>query len=102
MPECRLLDLKRFYGLLDTLREHTWSGRQLASCSGKLDWPTRGVYFFMESGETRSHSGHGPRIVRVGTHGVKLGSKAKLWTRRSQHRGRSNPTVAIIATRFSV
>jgi hypothetical protein len=47
------------------------------------------VYFFREAGETRCDSGNGPRIVRVGTHALKAGSSTKLWTRLSQHRGKS-------------
>src|SRR5262249_16155748 len=47
----------------------------------------RGVYFFMEDGEVRSDSGTGPRIVRVGTHGLTEGSGTKLWSRLTQHRG---------------
>jgi hypothetical protein len=45
------------------------------------------VYFFMEDGEERSHSGSGPRIVRVGTHALTEASRTQLWTRLSQHRG---------------
>ena len=52
-----------------------------------MDWPIRGVYFFQEDGEQRSDSGSGPRIVRVGTQAIKQGSKTKLWTRLSQHKG---------------
>jgi hypothetical protein len=52
-----------------------------------MDWPKRGVYFFMEDGETRSDSGSGPRIVRVGTHALTDGSGSKLWGRLRQHRG---------------
>ncbi|RDI53629.1 hypothetical protein [Microvirga subterranea] len=52
-----------------------------------MDWPNRGVYFFMEDGETRSDSGSGPRIVRVGTHALTDSSCTKLWVRLRQHRG---------------
>lgn len=52
-----------------------------------MDWPIRGVYFFLESGENRSDTGAGPRVIRVGTHALKAGSGTKLWTRLSQHRG---------------
>ena len=31
-------------------------------------------------------SGHGPRVVRVGTHALRVGSRATLWQRLSQHR----------------
>jgi hypothetical protein len=52
-----------------------------------MDWPRRGVYFFMEDGETRTDTGEGLRIVRVGTHALSSTSKTTLWTRLSQHRG---------------
>jgi hypothetical protein len=61
--------------------------RALADCSGRLGWPRRGVYFFMEPGEVRSESGAGPRIVRVGTHALTEGSGTTLWSRLKQHRG---------------
>ena len=54
-----------------------------------MPWPERGVYFFMEPGETRSDTGRGPRIVRVGTHGLKPGSQSTLWDRLAQHRDTS-------------
>ena len=37
----------------------------------------------------RSGSGHGRRIVRIGTHALKAGSRSTLWSRLSQHRGRA-------------
>ena len=52
-----------------------------------MNWPERGIYFFQEPGEIRSDSGSGPRIVRVGTHALKTGSRTTLWKRLSQHRG---------------
>ena len=39
--------------------------------------------------ETRSGTGAGPRVVRIGTHGLKNGSRSTLWGRLSQHRGSS-------------
>ena len=83
----RLDDLQRFYSLLLALEEKLSGARHLANCTGRISWPKRGVYFFMEPGETRSHSGHGPRIVRVGTHALKAGSGATLWKRLYQHKG---------------
>lgn len=47
--------------------------------------PHRAVYFFFEPGEVRSDGS--PRVVRVGTHGVSIGSKASLASRLRQHRG---------------
>ncbi len=83
----RLPDLKRFYDLAAQLHQLIGGTRTLATCSGRQDWPARGVYFFMEDGEFRSDSGTGRRIVRVGTHALKAGSGTSLWTRLSQHRG---------------
>jgi hypothetical protein len=79
--------LIRFYSTLDKLEENIGGARMLADCSGRMAWPNRGVYFFRESGESRTETGEGPRIVRVGTHGLKTGSDTKLWTRLSQHKG---------------
>ena len=85
----RLGDLMRFYDILGVLQERSGGARLLSECSGKLDWPKRGVYFFMEPGELRSDSGTGPRVVRVGTHALTSGSRTRLWNRLSQHRGTS-------------
>jgi hypothetical protein len=59
----------------------------LSECNGRMEWPQRGVYFFQEAGEDRSDSGQGPRVVRIGTHALKAGSKTSIWNRLSQHRG---------------
>lgn len=83
----RLSDLVRFYVLLDSLEEKLGGKRTLAVCNGRMSWPTRGVYFFFEAGEERCDSGHGPRIVRVGTHALIAKSRTTLWKRLSQHRG---------------
>lgn len=80
--------LVRFYSILDNLQHKIGGARKLADCSGRMDWPKRGVYFFHEDGENRSDTGDSPRVVRVGTHALKAGSRTKLWTRLSQHKGR--------------
>src|SRR5262249_14219860 len=80
-------ELDRFYALLDRLRVAQGHGRLLASCSGRLEWPARGVYFFAEPGELRRSASEVPRIVRIGTHAVSAGSKATLWGRLRTHRG---------------
>jgi len=90
MPDDRQGHLTRFYTILDALEKRTGGARTLAQCSGRLDWPARGVYFFREAGETRSETGIGPRIVRVGTHALKAGSSTRLWNRLSQHRGKGS------------
>jgi hypothetical protein len=86
-PIARADDLVRFYELLGVLEQKLGGKRTLATCSGWQDWPHRGVYFFFEPGETRSDSGIGPRVVRVGTHALKPQSATTLWKRLSQHRG---------------
>jgi hypothetical protein len=85
----RLAHLIRFYAILDELRKRSGGPRTLATCSGRMNWPNRGVYFFLEVGQDRSDSGTGARVVRVGTHGLKTGSATKLWTRLSHHKGQS-------------
>jgi hypothetical protein len=82
-------DLSRFYSITDRLEQKIGGAPTLADCSGRMVWPQRGVYFFREGGESRSDTGDGPRIVRVGTHALKSGSGTKLWTRLSQHKGQS-------------
>ena len=83
----RAADTARFYDLLDRLAVRVGGLRVLADCTGRMRWPQRGVYFFYEDGETRSGSGSGRRVVRVGTHALVSGSRASLWRRLSQHRG---------------
>lgn len=83
----RLDDLKLFYSLMDKLEFQVSGKRKLADCDGRMEWPNRGVYFFFESGENRSNSGTGPRVVRVGTHAITKKSRTSLWSRLSQHRG---------------
>jgi hypothetical protein len=83
----RLADLIRFYELLTRLEEKVGGKRTLSQCNGRMSWPSRGVYFFFEPGESRSNTGTGARVVRVGTHGLKAGSRASLWNRLSAHGG---------------
>ena len=87
MSHERLDDLKRFYAVLDELGKNFGGARQLTECSGRMNWPQRGIYFFQEAGECGFDTGSDRRIVRVGTHALKTGSGTKLWTRLSQHRG---------------
>ena len=86
----RLADLKRFYDLLDALSEKLGGMQTLATMRDHRDWPTRGVYFFFDPTEPRRDSGHGPRVVRVGTHAISAGSKSTLRQRLAQHRGNSS------------
>lgn len=83
----RARHLSKFYSILDVLEAKLDGARELRGCSGRLAWPKRGVYLFRERGELRSADGRGPRIVRVGTHALKAGSRTSLWNRLSQHKG---------------
>lgn len=78
-------DLDRFYGLLAALADRVGGPRKLKRCTGYMDWPDRGVYFFLAPGETRSTDGY--RVTRVGTHAVSAGSSTSLWDRLKQHYG---------------
>lgn len=76
---------KRFFGLMQQVWAAQSGGRRIDSTSGRQAWPSRGVYFILDSyGVDR---GRLPRIVRVGTHAVSQGSKTTLWHRLSTHRG---------------
>jgi hypothetical protein len=87
MSANRIAQLQTFYSILGDLEAKLGGTRTLAQCSGRLPWPRRGIYFFLEPGENRSDSGSGPRVVRVGTHALTETSSTHLWGRLSQHRG---------------
>jgi hypothetical protein len=72
---------------MENLKRKIGGVRKLTECSGRMKWPKRGVYFFYEDGEYRSHTGDGLRVVRVGTHAERLGSASTLWGRLRQHKG---------------
>lgn len=81
----RRVALDDFYALLAELEGKIGGKRVLENCSGRMEWPHRGVYFFFEEGEYRE-DGKTLRVVRVGTHALGP-SKSTLWGRLSQHRG---------------
>jgi len=83
----RLDDVIAFYAVLHTLERKLGGVRRLCECEGRMSWPRRGVYFFFEPGETRSTSGSGSRVVRVGSHALTERSRTTLWSRLRQHRG---------------
>ena len=68
-PMERRAHITSFYALLDELTART-GGLQFLQSPAARQWPKRGVYFFFEPGEVRTDSGAGPRVVRVGTHGL--------------------------------
>lgn len=86
----RQRDLSRFYGLLHDLKQRVGGMRKLKNCTGYIDWPDRGVYFFPEPGET--HLSDQMRVTHVGTHAVSEGSSTSLWDRLKQHYGTARAT----------
>ena len=90
MDSKRSDDMTRFYKLLSRLQEQQGGLRLLENTSGRQSSPTRGVYYFFEPGELSSRWGTNLRVVRVGTHGLKQGSKSSLWGRLKQHAGSRN------------
>lgn len=81
-------DLAHFRQLLRHLWIAQGGGRRLDEANGRLPWPRRGVYFFLEADHGIS-GGRMPRVVRVGTHAVSRDSRTSLWDRLSTHRGTS-------------
>lgn len=84
-------DINRFYGLLKGLEQNVGGKQKLKDCTGYMDWPERGVYFFFAPDETRDSSDQ-HRITRIGTHAVSEGSSASLWNRLRTHRGAMSGT----------
>ena len=83
-------DLIRLYGLFDRLETASGGKRFLAQLASSSCWPLRGVYFFFEPGETRTGSGDGLRLVRVGTHALHVGARSTLYQRLRRHGGKSS------------
>jgi len=83
-------DLIRLYRILDKLEAQSGGKRFLAQLAPSKTWPRRGVYFFFEPGEIRTGSGHGQRLIRVGTHALGVGARSTLHQRLRQHAGRSS------------
>jgi len=86
----RLADITRLYSLLSDLEQKTrW--RFLSDPNLSKTLPSRGVYFFFDATGVRSDSGHGKRLVRIGTHALISGAKErKIWDRLRNHRGTEN------------
>jgi hypothetical protein len=87
MPNERREHLMKFYSVLDGLERKIGGARRLAECNGRMDWPTSGIYFFREPGESLSETGSGPRIVGIGANGVYSGARRRLWDRLREHKG---------------
>lgn len=84
-------DLDRLYHLFQELEEQVDGMQRLRDCTGYMDWPDRGVYFFFSDEEHRE-TGEYPRLTRVGTHAVSSGSGTSLWNRLRTHRGAKSGT----------
>ncbi len=83
----RPFDIRRFYTYLEQLEIVVGEKRLLDKCTGRMNWPKRGVYYFYEPEEIRTTSGVGMRVVRVGTHALIEGGQQNLWHRLATHRG---------------
>jgi len=75
------------YEVLGTLRDVNGGMHTLRECSGRMDWPDRGVYFFFSPETDPTDPPHEWRVTRVGTVGLREGSNNTLWTRLRRHRG---------------
>ena len=53
MSDNRLVDLKHFYDVLARIEQKNCCARLLSNCTGRMQWPLRGVYFIQEPGEVR-------------------------------------------------
>lgn len=87
----RKADLDRLYYLLDDLEEQVGGVQRLENCTGYMDWPDRGVYFFFASDEHQESNGQ-RRLTRIGTHAVSSESRTSLWNRLRTHRGANRGT----------
>lgn len=87
----RRSDLDRLYDLLDSLEEKVGGKRRLKDCTGYMNWPDRGVYFFFAEDEVRNSTDQ-LRLTRIGTHAVSTGSGTSLWNRLRTHRGANRGT----------
>nr|WP_240940450.1 hypothetical protein [Haloarcula argentinensis] len=71
---------------MQRLEDQVGGKQKLEDCTGYMDWPSRGVYFFFAPDETRENTSQ-LRVTRVGTHAVSQGSSTSLWDRLKQHYG---------------
>ena len=87
----RLANIRTFYTLMDQLAAVRGGPVPLGELMQQPIAP-RGVYFFFEAGEHRADSGDGPRVTRIGTHGLTAGTTSTLRRRLRQHLGTRSGT----------
>lgn len=87
----RRSDFDRGYDLLDRLEDTVGGKQRLKDCTGYMDYPDRGVYFFFAEDETRNSTDQ-LRLTRIGTHAVSTGLGTSLWNRLRTHRGANSGT----------
>lgn len=81
----RQQSLERLYRLLERLAGLL--GRRTLAEVVAAGLPPKGVYFFFDPAERTSFSKKLPRLVRIGTHAISIGSKATLRNRLRTHFG---------------
>ena len=80
----RKIILQEMYSILAVRRSAIY---QFKDFDKLFTTPPRGLYIFFDGDEYSSLSEHVPRIVRIGTHGVSMGSKSTLRQRLRAHFG---------------
>ncbi len=83
--ELRRQAINRAYGLFEQLAKPK-GARTLRDVLAD-DLPSHGVYFFFDESEPTGYSKSLSRLVRIGTHGVSIGSTATLRNRLRTHLG---------------
>lgn len=82
--------VKQLYDVVYYVANKTSGIRLLSECTGKMDWPKKGLYYILDFSEYSIAQNSSPKIIRVGTHAVSQGSKSTLWNRLKTHKGLNN------------
>lgn len=85
--------LGKLYETLADLRTQIEGPYTLEECHGRANWPEFGLYFFFTH-DSDFTEGADPTedwsLSRIGTVGVRNGTRNPLWQRLRQHRGNKN------------
>jgi hypothetical protein len=84
----RILGVEDLYAIFDRMRAA--DGIKTLRETLRTPIPDQGVYFFFDPAEQTRFSATLPRLVRIGTHGVSVGSRATLRDRLRTHLGTSD------------